>query len=81
MPNILADNALSIACNSHGEQSVTQQCSITFVRPVQPGGRLIVQAYERYRTSRTAIYDCTETEAGSGKVVAEFRGLSRTISD
>jgi acyl-CoA thioesterase len=77
----LADTALSIACNSHGEQSVAQQCSITFVRPVQPGEHLIVRAYERCRTKRTAIYDCTVTNARDGKVVAEFRGHSRTIDD
>lgn len=77
----LADTALSIACNSHGRQSVAQQCSITFVRPVRPGDRLIAHALERCRTSRTAIYDCTLTNAQDGKVVAEFRGQSRTIAD
>jgi acyl-CoA thioesterase len=76
-----ADTALSIACNSHGRQSVAQQCSITFVRPVRPGDRLIACALERCRTSRTAIYDCTVTNAQDGKVVAEFRGHSRTIGD
>jgi len=77
----LADTALSIACNSHGRQSVAQQCSITFVRPVRPGDRLIVCALERCRTGRTAIYDCTVTNARDGKVVAEFRGHSRTVAD
>jgi len=77
----LADTALSIACNSYGWQAVAQQCSITFVRPVQPGDRLIVRAYERCRTKRTAIYDCTVTNSQDGKVVAEFRGHSRTIAD
>ena len=77
----LADTALSIACNSYGRQAVAQQCSITFVRPVQPGDRLIARALERCRTSRTAIYDCTLTNARDGKVVAEFRGHSRTIAD
>lgn len=77
----LADTALSIACNSHGRQSVAQQCSITFVRPVRPGDRLIAHARERCRTSRTAIYDCSLTNAANGKVVAEFRGHSRTIAE
>src|SRR5262249_8874465 len=70
----LAETALSIACNSHGRQSVAQQCSITFVRPVRPGDRLIVHALERCRASRTAIYDFTVTNAG-GKIVAEFRAI------
>jgi acyl-CoA thioesterase len=77
----LADTALSIACNSHGCQSVAQQCSITFVRPARPGDRLIVRALERCRTGRSAIYDCTVTNADDGKIVAEFRGHSRTIAD
>jgi acyl-CoA thioesterase len=75
----LADTALSIA--SHGRQSAAQQCSITFVRPVRPGDRLIVHALEHCSTSRTAIYDCTVTNAADGKIVAEFRGHSRTIAD
>ncbi|MFB9268980.1 hydroxyphenylacetyl-CoA thioesterase PaaI [Bradyrhizobium erythrophlei] len=77
----LADTALSIACNSYGRQSVAQQCSITFVRPVRLGDHLIARAFERCRTSRTAIYDCTLTNARDGKVIAEFRGHSRTIAD
>jgi acyl-CoA thioesterase len=77
----LADTALSIACNSHGRQSGAQQCSITFVRPVQAGDRLIADALERCRTNRTGIYDCTIKNALDGKVVAEFRGHSRTIAD
>ncbi|WJR78098.1 hydroxyphenylacetyl-CoA thioesterase PaaI [Bradyrhizobium sp. NP1] len=77
----LADTAFSIACNSHGRQSVAQQCSITFVRPVRPGDRLIAHALERCRTSRTAIYDCTVANAADGRIVAEFRGHSRTIAD
>jgi acyl-CoA thioesterase len=77
----LADTALSIACNSYGKQAVAQQCSITFVRPVRCGDRLIVRAIERCRTSRTAIYDCTVVNAQDEKIVAEFRGHSRTIAD
>jgi len=42
---------------------------------------LIVCALERCRTGRTAIYDCTVTNARDGKVVAEFRGHSRTVAD
>jgi phenylacetic acid degradation protein PaaD len=77
----LADTALSIACNSYGRQSVAQNCTIAFLRPAQPGDRLIARASERARTAHTAIYDCAVINATSGKVVAEFRGHSRTISD
>ena len=77
----LADTAFSIACNSHGRPSVAQQCSITFVRPARPGDRLIAHVRERCRTGRTAIYDCSLTNAANGKIVAEFRGHSRTTAD
>lgn len=77
----LADTALSIACNSRGHQSVAQTCSIAFLRPVQPGDRLIASASERARTARTAIYDCAVVNGVTGKVVAEFRGHARTIAD
>lgn len=77
----LADTALSIACNSHGRQAVAHHCTITFVRPVQPGDRLIAHALERSRTTKSAIYDCAVVNAATGKVVAEFRGQSRTIAD
>jgi len=58
-----------------------KQCGITFVRPVRPGDRLIVHALERCRTMRTATYDCTVKNEADGKIVAEFRGHSRTIDD
>lgn len=77
----LADTALSIACNSYGSQAVAQHCSISFLRPVQPGDQLIAHALERSRTTRSAIYDCAVVNAATGKVVAEFRGQSRTIAD
>jgi acyl-CoA thioesterase len=77
----LADAAFSLACNSHGRQSVAQQCSIAFVRPAQLGDRLIAYALERCRAGRSGIYDCTITNASDGKIVAEFRGNSRTIAD
>lgn len=34
-----------------------------------------------FTLAHTAIYDCAVINATSGKVVAEFRGHSRTISD
>lgn len=76
---MVADIALSFACNSHGARSVAQHCSISFVRPAMPGDRLLARAVERCRTGRTAIYDCTVLRADDGKVIAEFRGNSRTI--
>jgi acyl-CoA thioesterase len=74
----LADSAFAFACNSHGQRTVAQHCSVTFVSPAQRGMRLIAEARERHRGERSGIYDVTvKTEAG--ETIAEFRGHSRTI--
>jgi acyl-CoA thioesterase len=75
----LADSAFAFACNSHNKISVAQHCSVTFLAPGREGDRLIAKAREVTRAGRSGVYDVTvmrEDEA----VIAEFRGLSRTIS-
>jgi acyl-CoA thioesterase len=68
--------------NGHGTchgVSVAQHCSVTFLAPGREGDRLIAKAREVTRAGRSGVYDVTvmrEDEA----VIAEFRGLSRTIS-
>lgn len=75
---LLADSALSYACNSYNHRSVAHVCSITYLHPAQLGQRLVARAEERARSGRTAIYDVSvQTEEGT--LVAEFRGQSRTI--
>jgi acyl-CoA thioesterase len=74
----LADSAFAFACNSHGQRTVAQHCSVTFVSPAQRGMRLVAEARERHRGDRSGIYDVTvQTEAG--ETIAEFRGHSRSI--
>ena len=75
----LADSAFAFACNTYDQRTVAQHCSVTFLRPGRLGDRLVARAVERSRTGRSGIYDVTVTN-GSGEVVAEFRGHSRTIS-
>ena len=75
---LLADSALSYACNSYNERAVAHVCSITYLQPVQLGERLVARAEERARSGRTAIYDVS-VRTGEGVLVAEFRGQSRTI--
>jgi len=76
----LADSALAFACNSYGFRSVAQQCSVTFLSPARLGMRLVAEATERHRAQRSAIYDVTVRD-GTGTVIAEFRGHSRTLPD
>ncbi len=73
----LADSAFAYACNSGGETTVAAQCSITFLRPGRRGERLIATAREVTRAGRSGVCDVEISVAG--KVIAEFRGNSRTI--
>jgi len=74
----LADSAFGFACNSHGQRTVAQHCSVTFIAPARVGMRLVAEAKERYRGERSGIYDVT-VRADDGTVIAEFRGHSRTV--
>jgi acyl-CoA thioesterase len=74
----LADSAFAFACNSHGQPSVAQHCTITYVAPGRLGMRLIADAQERQRGERSGIYDITVRDE-TGTVIAEFRGHSRTL--
>ena len=74
----LADSAFAFACNTYNQNAVAQHCNVTFIRPAKLGDRLTAIAVERSRSGRSGIYDVTVT-GGDGKVVAEFRGHSRTI--
>jgi acyl-CoA thioesterase len=73
----LADSAFAFACNSYNERTVAQACDIVFAAPARAGDRLVAEAVERHRFGRNGLYDirvrCDD------RVVAEFRGRSRTI--
>ena len=73
----LADSAFAFACNSRGQATVAQTCTITYLRPVGAGERLVATAREVALAGRSGLYDVqVATEAG---VVAEFRGQSRAV--
>jgi acyl-CoA thioesterase len=74
----LADSAFAFACNSRNQVTVAQQNSITFVAAGQLGDTLTARAREVVSTGRSGVYDVTVTNQ-TGKVIAEFRGLSRSI--
>jgi acyl-CoA thioesterase len=73
----LADSAFAFACNSYGERTVAQHCTISFIKPVAKGDRLVATAREVSRVGRSGIYDVSVS--ANGTVVAEFRGFSRTV--
>ena len=75
----LADSAFAFACNSHNMVTVAQHCSVTFLAPGREGERLTATAREVTLAGRSGIYDVTVSR-DDGVAIAEFRGLSRTVS-
>jgi acyl-CoA thioesterase len=74
----LADSAFAFACNSHNQRAVAQHCAITYLAPGRLGDLLTARCREVSRAERSGVYDVTVTRQG-GEVIAEFRGLSRTV--
>ena len=72
----LADSAFAFACNTDGMVSVASHCTISFLRPVPPGARMVATASVRHKEGRSGIYDVRVTVDGA--TAAEFRGHSRT---
>ncbi|GAA4483999.1 hydroxyphenylacetyl-CoA thioesterase PaaI [Rhodococcus olei] len=73
----LADTAFALACNGYDESAVGARADIRYLRPTNLGDVLIAEAVERARFGRNGIYDVT-VRCG-GRLVAEFRGDSRTL--
>lgn len=74
----LADTAFAYACNSRNESTVAQQASIAFLAPANAGEILVAEAQESARVGRSGSYRVS-VRTDSGRTIAEFTGLSRTI--
>jgi acyl-CoA thioesterase len=74
----LADTALSCACNSRDERSVAHHCSIVYLRPGEPGERLVAMATARSRAGRVEVYDVSLRDS-RGVTIGEFFGHARVI--
>jgi acyl-CoA thioesterase len=74
----LADSAMAFVVNPRGEPAVAQHASISFIRPANVGDVLVAEAAERMHAGRSGIYD-VRVSTEDGKLVAEFRGHSRSI--
>jgi acyl-CoA thioesterase len=75
---LLADSTFAFACNTYNQRTVAQHCAISFIEAGRLGDRLTARGVEKNRRGRSGIYDITVTRQ-DGKVIAEFRGHSRTI--
>ncbi len=75
---MLADTAFAFACNSRNQSSVAHHNSISYLAPGQLGDRLKAETTEISLAGRTGIYD-VKISNQDGKIIAEFRGISRAI--
>ena len=74
----LADSAFAFACNSRNQNTVAQHNSITYLAAANLGDELTAIATETSLSGRNGIYDVVVTNQDQ-TVIAQFRGLSRTI--
>mgnify|MGYP003950777163 CR=1 FL=1 len=75
---MLADMAFSYACNSHGQMAFAQSAHITYMTFGRLGEVLTAISEEKSDAGRSGVYDAT-VYGEDGRVVAEFRGVSRTV--
>ncbi|GAP52321.1 aromatic compounds degradation protein paaI [Streptomyces azureus] len=74
---LLADSAFACACNSHGPATVAAGARHHLRGSAHEGDVLVARAGERTRYGRSGLYDVTVLRGE--KVIAEFRGRSRSI--
>lgn len=74
----LADSAFAFACNSFNRRAVAQSNTITYLRPARLDDVLTARAVQTQAAGRSGITDVTVADQ-EGRVIAVFRGLSRTI--
>ena len=83
-----ADTVFALACNPADETetiTVASGVDINFMSSALPGEQLTAVAHRNSTTGRSGIYDITITASddagtsGDGRLVAIFRGRSRTV--
>lgn len=77
---MLGDSALGCACETAEPVTVGPATHVAFHAPAREGDRLDAVAIERSRTRQQAVYDVTVRRQVDHRVIAEFRGRSRTTS-
>lgn len=69
----LADSALAFASNGHGQRAVSVETSISHIKPVRSGDRLLARAEEQYVGHRIGLYQIRIINQNE-ELVAVFRG-------
>jgi acyl-CoA thioesterase len=70
----LADSALAFASNSHGQQAVSLETSITHIKPLKPGDIIIAKAREIHVSRKIGHYE-VRVEKENEEVIALFKGI------
>ena len=71
----LGDIAFAAASNSHGQTAVALNVNISFLKATRAGDQLIAEAREQHVGGRTALYEITVTERGTGQLVARSQAM------
>ena len=74
-----ADTAFSIACNTHGRQSVGLTVTIDYLEPGQPGDTIIIEATEASLKHRVGVYE-VNIRNQNGLRLALFKGTAYRTS-
>jgi len=69
----LSDLAFALASNSHGHLALALEVSMSFLRAVSSGERIVAEAKEEHLGKRTATYIMTVTDK-EGKKIALTKG-------
>ncbi|WP_406677745.1 hydroxyphenylacetyl-CoA thioesterase PaaI [Moorella sp. ACPs] len=69
----LADTALGLASNSHGDPAVAISVTINYLSPARAGTRLVAEAREEHLTRRTGVYRIT-VNSSKGEAIAVVHG-------
>ncbi|MEO7311661.1 MAG: hydroxyphenylacetyl-CoA thioesterase PaaI [Chitinophagaceae bacterium] len=69
----LADSALAFASNSHGQQAVSIETSISYLKPVNEGDAITAAAVEKSLGRNIAVYEVS-IQNQAGQLVALFKG-------
>lgn len=69
----LADSALAFASNGLGRQAMSIETSITHVRPIKEGDRLLARAVQQHLGHRIGLYEIKIINQDE-ELVAAFRG-------
>ncbi len=73
----LADAAFGISA-SLKRASVSQHCSIAYLRPAKLGETIVARAALSSAVGKTSVYDVHVTNDG-GDMIADFRGIAREL--